>query len=75
MAISNRGESYRLAGNEDLALKDLQEALSLYKELGDKDGVAEFLAAVGDIYRSKGEFATALEDYGESLKLSSPGRK
>lgn len=46
-----------------------EQALVLYKELSDQEGIASVLNNIGLIYERQGDFSKALEKYNESAKI------
>lgn len=46
-----------------------EQAVALYKELDDQDGVAAVLNNIGLIYERQGDYSQALKKYNESAKL------
>jgi DNA-binding SARP family transcriptional activator/DNA-binding CsgD family transcriptional regulator len=51
------------------ALHRLEEALELYRQLGDRTGVATVLQVLGSVAREQGRYADAESLHGESLAL------
>ncbi|MBL0137071.1 MAG: tetratricopeptide repeat protein [Bacteroidetes bacterium] len=56
-------------GNYQQALKSIQSAIEISKEMNYKKGEAFSLAQLGDMYRDNGENAQALENYQNSLSI------
>ena len=56
-------------GNYQQALKSIQSAIEISKEMNFKKGEAFSLAQLGDMYRDNGENAQALENYQNSLSI------
>ena len=52
------------------AVRRLEAALRLYRELGDDRGIAAALRALGSVAREQGRYARAVELYAESLALA-----
>jgi tetratricopeptide (TPR) repeat protein len=52
-----------------LAVEYYNEALKLFKEIGDRLGEANVLQAIGDVQQFRKESNAALESYNEALKL------
>src|SRR5487761_39132 len=52
------------------AVRRLEAALRLYRELGDDRGIAGTLRALGSVAREQGRYARAVELYAESLALA-----
>ena len=48
----------------------ISKSLQLYKELGDKNGIARNLGNIGIIYTEQKNYSKALEYYLQALKLS-----
>lgn len=55
------------------ALSGFERALALYRQLDDRDGVADVLTHIGLIRLNQGVYSTALESLRESLKLQQDG--
>ncbi len=62
MAAFGRGEVER-------ALALYEESLSIYRELGDKSGMALVLINLGDVARERGEEDRAVALYNDALAL------
>ncbi len=56
-------------GDFEAALLELREALSLFKELGDRPGEASALNNFGNVYVSTGDYPNALNNYQRSLTI------
>ncbi len=52
------------------AVRRLEAALRLYRELGDAPGVASALQVLGSVAREQGRYARAMELHGESLSIA-----
>ncbi len=52
------------------AVRRLETALRLYRELGDAQGVASALQVLGSVAREQGRYARAMELHGESLSIA-----
>jgi predicted ATPase/DNA-binding SARP family transcriptional activator len=52
------------------AVRRLEAALRLYRELGDAQGVASALQVLGSVAREQGRYARAMELHGESLSIA-----
>jgi predicted ATPase/DNA-binding SARP family transcriptional activator len=52
------------------AVRRLEAALRLYRELGDAHGVASALQVLGSVAREQGRYARAMELHGESLSIA-----
>ena len=70
------GDAYNLnaflemkKGNIENALKLFNDALQVRKALGQRAKEAETLQNIGNVYREKGEYDIALEQYEESLGI------
>ncbi|HII05798.1 MAG TPA: tetratricopeptide repeat protein [Methanotrichaceae archaeon] len=68
-ALGNIGLIYIAKGELDQALKCIEEALKVHKEIGHRQGEAAALGNIGLIYRDKGEPDQALKYIGEALKI------
>jgi len=65
----NLGEVIYLYGESDRSLNLLNEALKLFKQIGDNLGQANVLKAIGDVQSFRDEKDEALKSYDEALKL------
>lgn len=70
LALKNKGIGYYLQGNYIDAIKTWQDALDVYKIIGDKAGVANMLSNQGAVYFNQGDDAKSLELHLESLRIS-----
>lgn len=70
LAFKNMGIGYYLQGKYKDAVIHWQQALEVYKLIGDEKGVANMLSNQGAVYFAQGDDAKAFELYLESLKLS-----
>ena len=69
IALGNIGLIYSDKGELDAALKYLQDALEIHKEIGYKQGEANQLGNIGLIYSDKGELDAALKYHKDALKI------
>ncbi len=66
------GEALRKQGMAEslrLALKKYEEALPLWRAVGDLNGEADTLNAIGYVYHSLGELRKALDPYSQALQI------
>ena len=70
LALKNMGIGYYLQGKYKDAILNWQQAMNVYKLIGDKRGVANMLSNQGAVYYAQGDDAKALELHLQSLKLS-----
>jgi len=56
-------------GNLEAAQGQLEEALALYRSLGDQHGVADCLSGLGRIFSTKGLYETARQQFKEALAI------
>lgn len=63
----------RRQGDLSAALGGFERALSLYRQLDDKDGTASVLTHIGLIRLNQGEYSTALDNLIESRRLQEEG--
>jgi adenylate cyclase len=70
LACKNMGIGYYLGGKYKEAVLTWQQALDVYKVIGDKAGVANMLSNQGAVYFNQGDDAKALELHLQSLKMS-----
>src|SRR5260221_13998227 len=61
------GSIYDGTGKADLALKNYNQALTIRREIGDKQGTANVLSDLGDFYVEHGKYDDALRLFKESL--------
>ncbi|MGR3302605.1 MAG: CHAT domain-containing protein [Candidatus Scalindua sp.] len=67
--LNRAGYYYSLAGQYNKAVKYLEEALTIFKKLGQEDKVATCLSHFGGIYKSLGRYDSALEYYEKALEI------
>ncbi len=67
--LLNIGVIYTFKGELDLALEHHKKSLMLFKEMGNKFGIANSLNSLGGIYRVQGDFIKAEEYLKQSEKL------
>ncbi|MBS1791878.1 MAG: tetratricopeptide repeat protein, partial [Acidobacteria bacterium] len=65
----NLGAAIYLHGESDRSLALLNEALKLFKQVGDNLGQANVLQAIGDVQSFRKEMDAALDSYDSALKL------
>lgn len=70
LAYKNTGLGYYKQGKYIDAVKTWEQALSAYKQAGDKKGVANMLSNEGAVYFNQGDDAKSLELHLQSLKIS-----
>lgn len=70
LALKNMGIGYYLQGKYKEAVITWEQAMGVYKFLGDKTGVANMLSNEGAVYFAQGDDAKALELHLQSLKMS-----
>lgn len=66
-ALRNRAICYQRLSSYELALKDLNEAWRLFKDLNDLSGEASILNTSGLIFMELGEYAKAMECFDQAL--------
>ena len=54
----------------DVAIKYYEEALDIYRKLGQEDKVAIRLNYIGGVYKSTGQYDNALKYYKEALEIN-----
>ncbi|MFI5496790.1 tetratricopeptide repeat protein [Actinoplanes sp. NPDC051859] len=69
-ALSDAGEAYREAGDQDEALHCFHQALALYGELDDVQGQLVVLTKVALVQRAAERFTDAADAYQQALALS-----
>jgi tetratricopeptide (TPR) repeat protein len=67
-ALSCLGELFRREGNLDAAVKNFEEALSIYDELNDRQGVCSTLIHLGDVHLDAGRTEAARQTYMRAIK-------
>jgi CHAT domain-containing protein len=74
--LTNIGTVYRALGEQQRALDSYLQALSLVRDLGDRDGEATILNNIGSIYDYLGEQQKALDFYTQTLpRLRAAGKR
>ena len=68
-ALSFQGYAYSGKGEYPKALVRFQRCLKISKEIGYKDGVAQFLIDIGRIFQSQEDYPKALDYYQQALKI------
>ncbi len=63
------GDVQQFRKETDAALESYNEALKLFRQVGDKLGEANVRKAIGDVQQFRKETDAALESYNEALKL------
>ena len=61
-ALTNLGDVRRLTGDYPGAVRDLEEALDIYRDLGDRLGQANALTNLGKVRRLTGDYPAAARD-------------
>lgn len=69
-ALRTRGNCFLLVSEHGRAMQDEQEALRLFKELGDGEKALRVANIIGNIHRRAGDLAAAAASYNEVLKIS-----
>ncbi|MEZ4690548.1 MAG: tetratricopeptide repeat protein [Ignavibacteria bacterium] len=67
--ILRTGNFKRFQGDFEQAKKYSEESLTIYKEIGDKKGIAESTNSLGNIANYQGDYKQALKCYKESLSI------
>ena len=67
--ITNMGVIYNECGNQEMALKYYEKALSIAQKKNNKLQISILLNNIANIYKDNGKHDLALEKYEESLKL------
>ncbi len=65
--LNRAGYYYSLAGQYNKAVKSLEEALTIFRKLGQEDKVAIRLNNIGGVFETQGKYAKALEYYQEAM--------
>ena len=69
-SLGNLGMVYALQGDDERAIANINKAVSMLEEMQDYYPISVYLTYMSDIYRDKGDVATALDYSGRSLKLA-----
>ena len=69
LLVNNIGKVYSDLGDKAKALSNYEEALPLFRQVGDKAGEATTLNNIGKVYSDLGDKAKALSYYEEALPL------
>ncbi|MCC5915940.1 MAG: tetratricopeptide repeat protein [Cryomorphaceae bacterium] len=64
-----QGIASAVQGNYPRALKYFQKSLTIWEEIGDKNGIASSLNTIGIIYKDQGNYPRALEYYQKSMVI------
>jgi predicted ATPase/DNA-binding SARP family transcriptional activator len=70
MAVSMRGHMHENAGQHDLMVADLTEAIALFRTVGERWGLSTAMATLADAYVKHGRFAEAAALIEESISIS-----
>ncbi|WP_231954766.1 tetratricopeptide repeat protein [Actinoplanes derwentensis] len=68
-ALYQRGWAYRATGRPGLALDDYEQALTLYRQAGDRGDEAATLTNIGGLYVGLGDYRQALTYYEQALPV------
>jgi len=60
------GKLYRREAKYDLALKNHNQALAIAQKANDKTGIIKSFGGLGDVYKEKGDYKTAITYYKEA---------
>jgi tetratricopeptide (TPR) repeat protein len=52
------------------ALQSWQQALEIYREIGDRAGEGTILSNIGNVYADQGQYPQALESYQQALSIA-----
>ena len=69
-ALVNFGLTYIDQGDFTKAIDCYSRSLTIFEELGDKQGIANSLNNIGIIYKDQGDFAKALENLSKALSIA-----
>jgi len=67
--LLDTAQSQKMDGQLEAALTSLQNAHTMYREIGDKSGEGTTLNNIGRIYHARGDYKTALKYLEESLQI------
>ena len=67
--LNDLGDCYLSLGQYAKAMELYEQALAIYKEMGDRAGQAKTLNGLGNCYLSLGQYAKAMELYEQSLAI------
>lgn len=68
--LGNLGMIYAALGRNDLAEKNLNEAIRSLEKTGNYDGISEYLLSMSDVYLEKGDTSSALRYATRSLEMA-----
>ncbi len=68
--IGNTGMVYAKQGKDELAIKNMNEAITILEENEDYYAISEFLNYMSDLYQEQNDFDTALAYTNRSIELS-----
>jgi tetratricopeptide (TPR) repeat protein len=69
-ALTNLGILRRMTGDYPAAARDLQEALSIYRDIGERGGEVEALNEAGTLSRARGALGEAGSFHQQALDLA-----
>lgn len=69
LTLNELGKLFRKTRDLDRALQHYSEALDIYKELNDEEGMATIFNESGVVYEYKADYAEALNRYNRSLEI------
>ncbi|MDJ0690495.1 MAG: tetratricopeptide repeat protein [Xenococcaceae cyanobacterium MO_188.B32] len=67
--LTNLGTVKRYLGKVDRTIELCNQSLGIFKEIGDRNGVANSLMGLGNAYDSLGEYQRAIDYYQQSLEI------
>ncbi len=69
-ALNNNGLNFLYIGNNDIALPYLMQALSIRKQINDRQGEGKTLNNLSEIYKMRGDYNTALTYLKQALVIN-----
>lgn len=67
--LQQGGQQYR-TGQFQAALQSLQQALIIYRQIGDRAGEGTTLIGIGSVYTNLGQYLNALQNYQQALVVA-----
>lgn len=68
--LGNLGRIYAEKGNDELAKRNINQAISILEPLEDYSGISEFLNCMSDIYSKQNDIPKALEFANQALEIA-----
>ena len=68
-SLGNMGNAYQIQGKLKEALEYYQQALTIHRKIGNKEGEANALGNIGNVYQTQGKLKEALEHHQQALDI------